>query len=85
MLRNHRYHKQFTHGISSVSGAPFAMPVQTRKASENSATEGLCHQCNGWIVFTTKRQDANEQSPVPTLWYKVGVPVLVALRPRVHD
>jgi hypothetical protein len=52
------------------------MPIETRKASESSATEGLCHQCNGWIVFTTKRQDANEQNPIPTLWFKVGFFVL---------
>ncbi|KAF9152769.1 hypothetical protein BGX20_005063 [Mortierella sp. AD010] len=57
------YHKQFFHGISSVSGKLFSSPVQTRQM-EQEDVEGLCHQCNEWIPISNhKRQNS-------MLWYR---------------
>ncbi|KAI1298186.1 hypothetical protein EDD11_006868 [Mortierella claussenii] len=57
------YHKQFYHGISSVSGKLFSNPVQTRQM-EQEDIEGLCHQCNEWIPISNhKRQNS-------MLWYR---------------
>ncbi|CEP11309.1 hypothetical protein [Parasitella parasitica] len=45
------YHKQFFHGISSVSGKPFQKPVEQR-AGEQDVIEGLCHQyCSTRMIF----------------------------------
>ncbi|ORX71431.1 hypothetical protein DL89DRAFT_266429 [Linderina pennispora] len=41
------YHKQFFHGISSVSGRPFVRPLQARHFDAD-IIEGLCHQCRQW-------------------------------------
>ncbi|OMH80715.1 Meiotic expression up-regulated protein 26 [Zancudomyces culisetae] len=57
------YHKQFYHGISSVSGKPFVKPLQICQTS-NDTVEGLCHQCHQWIVIaTSKRQNS-------VLWFR---------------
>ncbi|KAF9090519.1 hypothetical protein BGX27_002227, partial [Mortierella sp. AM989] len=57
------YHKQFFHGISSVSGKMFSTPVQTRQM-EQEDIEGLCHQCHEWIPISNhKRQNS-------MLWYR---------------
>ncbi|KAF8950704.1 hypothetical protein BGZ46_004373 [Entomortierella lignicola] len=57
------YHKQFFHGISSVSGKLFSSPMQTRQM-EQEDVEGLCHQCNEWIPISNhKRQNS-------MLWYR---------------
>lgn len=74
-MESYRYHKQFYHGISSISGNYFTAPVQIRMSEkEGGGTEGLCHQCGEWIVCTTKKQGESktEGSKVPSLWYKVG-------------
>lgn len=58
-----RYHKQFFHGISSVSGKLFSNPVSTRQMEQDDI-EGLCHQCNEWIPISNhKRQNS-------MLWYR---------------
>ncbi|KAF9132367.1 hypothetical protein BGX30_012691 [Mortierella sp. GBA39] len=57
------YHKQFFHGISSVSGKLFSNPIQTRQMEQDDI-EGLCHQCNEWIPISNhKRQNS-------MLWYR---------------
>ncbi|KAJ1506084.1 hypothetical protein HMI55_001325 [Coelomomyces lativittatus] len=46
------YHKQFVHGISSVSGMPFWQPTEKRWNEHPSGKrlfEGLCPQCQQWI------------------------------------
>jgi len=57
------YHKQFFHGISSVSGKMFLEPVGSRVVDQD-VTEGLCHQCNQWIpINNAKRKNS-------VLWYR---------------
>ncbi|CEP10952.1 hypothetical protein [Parasitella parasitica] len=43
------YHKQFFHGISSVSGKEFVQPLETRWVDQD-LVEGLCHQCHTWVA-----------------------------------
>lgn len=58
-----RYHKQFFHGISSVSGRQFMDPIDQRWGDQD-AIEGLCHQCRHWIsICTSKRKNS-------VLWYR---------------
>jgi hypothetical protein len=58
-----RYHKQFFHGISSVSGRQFMEPIDQRWGDQD-AIEGLCHQCRNWIsICTAKRKNS-------VLWYR---------------
>ncbi|KAI0224392.1 hypothetical protein L0F63_007196 [Massospora cicadina] len=57
------YHKQFFHGISSVSGKFFCGPVQTRQ-KDPDVVEGLCHQCHQWIQMSSaKRRNS-------VLWFR---------------
>lgn len=57
------YHKQFFHGISSVSGKEFQGPVQQRPG-EHDTTEGLCHQCKMFVpICNSKRKNS-------VLWYR---------------
>ncbi|KAI9319492.1 hypothetical protein BX666DRAFT_1835783, partial [Dichotomocladium elegans] len=57
------YHKQFFHGISSVSGQPFIKPLETRWVDQD-LLEGLCHQCHQWVpVSNVKRKNS-------VLWYR---------------
>ncbi|KAJ2964198.1 hypothetical protein NQZ79_g787 [Umbelopsis isabellina] len=57
------YHKQFFHGISSVSGRQFIDPIDQRWGDQD-AIEGLCHQCRHWIsICTSKRKNS-------VLWYR---------------
>ncbi|ORZ09956.1 hypothetical protein BCR42DRAFT_454916 [Absidia repens] len=57
------YHKQFFHGISSVSGAEFMKPMDTRWVDQD-IVEGLCHQCQQWVsVSNVKRKNS-------VLWYR---------------
>ncbi|KAJ2772873.1 hypothetical protein IWQ57_001575 [Coemansia nantahalensis] len=57
------YHKQFSHGISSVSGRPFARPLQVRHFDADSL-EGLCHQCRKWVpIANAKRRNS-------VLWFR---------------
>lgn len=57
------YHKQFYHGISSVSGRHFMDPIDQRWGDQD-AIEGLCHQCRHWIsICTSKRKNS-------VLWYR---------------
>ncbi|KAI8098961.1 uncharacterized protein BX664DRAFT_381599 [Halteromyces radiatus] len=57
------YHKQFYHGISSVSGAEFVQPVETRWVDQD-LVEGLCHQCHQWVaVSNVKRKNS-------VLWFR---------------
>lgn len=58
-----RYHKQFFHGISSVSGKEFVQPLETRWVDQD-LVEGLCHQCHTWVaVSNVKRKNS-------VLWYR---------------
>ncbi|KAJ2476114.1 hypothetical protein IWW56_005092 [Coemansia sp. RSA 2131] len=57
------YHKQFLHGISSVSGRPFIRPVQVRHFDAD-IIEGLCHQCQQWVpIANAKRRNS-------VLWFR---------------
>ncbi|KAI8069019.1 uncharacterized protein B0P05DRAFT_551253 [Gilbertella persicaria] len=57
------YHKQFFHGISSVSGKPFEQPLQ-KHAGENDVIEGLCHQCKQFVpICNSKRKNS-------VLWFR---------------
>ncbi|CDS08524.1 hypothetical protein LRAMOSA09885 [Lichtheimia ramosa] len=57
------YHKQFFHGISSVSGQEFMQPLETRWVDQD-LVEGLCHQCYQWVsVSNVKRKNS-------VLWYR---------------
>ncbi|CAO3702824.1 unnamed protein product [Rhizopus stolonifer] len=57
------YHKQFFHGISSVSGKEFVQPLETRWMDQD-LVEGLCHQCHSWVaVSNVKRKNS-------VLWYR---------------
>ncbi|KAI9299843.1 hypothetical protein BJ944DRAFT_189044 [Cunninghamella echinulata] len=57
------YHKQFYHGISSVSGKEFMQPLETRWVDQD-IVEGLCHQCQQWVsVSNVKRKNS-------VLWYR---------------
>lgn len=57
------YHKQFFHGISSVSGKAFQQPLEQR-AGEHDVIEGLCHQCGIFVpICNSKRKNS-------VLWYR---------------
>ncbi|CAO3647352.1 unnamed protein product [Mucor hiemalis] len=57
------YHKQFFHGISSVSGKPFQKPLEQR-AGDHDVVEGLCHQCKQFVpICNSKRKNS-------VLWYR---------------
>lgn len=58
-----RYHKQFHHGISAVSGKLFIQPLETRWR-DNDKVEGLCHQCRRWIQVRSSKRDNS------SLWYR---------------
>lgn len=58
-----RYHKQFIHGISSVSGKEFVTPLDHRWLDQE-VMEGLCHQCHQWVpISNTKRKNT-------MLWFR---------------
>ncbi|KAL0090325.1 hypothetical protein J3Q64DRAFT_1729364 [Phycomyces blakesleeanus] len=57
------YHKQFFHGISSVSGKAFVLPLEQRDG-EHDVIEGLCHQCHQYVpICNAKRKNS-------VLWYR---------------
>jgi hypothetical protein len=63
------YHKQFYHGISSVSGKPFQRPLEQR-AGEHDVIEGLCHQCKQFVpICNSKRKNS-------VLWFRHAHKVL---------
>ncbi|KAF8978112.1 hypothetical protein BGZ52_006383 [Haplosporangium bisporale] len=71
------YHKQFYHGISSVSGKLFSNPVQTRQMEQDDV-EGLCHQCNEWIAISNhKRQNS-------MLWYRHAHKCHIYHKPKIQ-
>ena len=61
-----RYHKQFVHGISSVTSLPFSKPTDTRLVWMSEvianrhyvflASEGFCHCCSDWIPQAKNRK-----------------------------
>ncbi|KAJ3275021.1 hypothetical protein HDV01_001527 [Terramyces sp. JEL0728] len=69
------YHKQFTHGISSISCQPFTNPIEIRTVWCSSGpntnvdetqvavfllTEGLCHRCHSWEpLYRNKKRFAH--------------------------
>ncbi|CAO3688540.1 unnamed protein product [Rhizopus stolonifer] len=58
------YHKQFYHGISSVTGKPFNKPIEQR-LGKGSLTEGLCHQCQRFVPVCNSKKKNNYM-----LWYR---------------
>ncbi|KAI9489490.1 hypothetical protein BDB00DRAFT_614891 [Zychaea mexicana] len=58
------YHKQFYHGISSVSGKRFYEPLEQRLSNEG-VIEGLCHQCGYFVPICNGKRQKNS-----LLWYK---------------
>ncbi|KAG0331127.1 hypothetical protein BG004_001806, partial [Podila humilis] len=71
------YHKQFFHGISSVSGKLFSNPAQTRMM-EQEDVEGLCHQCNEWVPISNhKRQNS-------MLWYRHAHKCHIYHKPKIQ-
>ncbi|KAI8336026.1 hypothetical protein BD560DRAFT_413909 [Blakeslea trispora] len=58
------YHKQFYHGISSVSGKPFMKPMEQRMG-KGDVIEGLCHQCNRFVPACNGKKKNNYM-----LWYR---------------
>ncbi|GAA5822039.1 hypothetical protein JCM10212_003717 [Sporobolomyces blumeae] len=52
------YHRQFVHGVSSISGQRFVEPIETRCAVDErgrSRLEGLCGTCADWTTYETYR------------------------------
>ncbi|KAJ1915369.1 hypothetical protein H4219_004354 [Mycoemilia scoparia] len=70
------YHKQFHHGVSSVSGRPFIRPLQARHY-EPELIEGLCHQCRQWVPI------ANMKRKSGVLWFRHAHKCHVYHRPKV--
>ncbi|KAJ2863955.1 hypothetical protein GGH94_003268 [Coemansia aciculifera] len=71
------YHKQFFHGISSVSGRPFIRPLQVRHFDAD-IIEGLCHQCRQWVpIANAKRRNS-------VLWFRHAHKCHVYHKPK-HD
>ncbi|ORY41813.1 hypothetical protein LY90DRAFT_334762, partial [Neocallimastix californiae] len=71
------YHKQFFHGISSVSGKPFRSPLATKildYAEILDSVVGLCHHCKKWIpLMITKKRKINDiinNNGMTILWYR---------------
>ena len=58
------YHKQFYHGISSVTGRPFAEPLEQR-VGPDGVLQGLCHQCICFVPICNGKKRRNS-----LLWYK---------------
>ncbi|KAJ1737644.1 hypothetical protein LPJ72_000301 [Coemansia sp. Benny D160-2] len=73
------YHKQFFHGISSVSGRPFVRPLQVRHYDAD-IIEGLCHQCRQWVpIANAKRRNS-------VLWFRHAHKCHVYHKPKQeHD
>lgn len=71
VLKNSQYwyHRQFQHGVSSVSGHFFLPPVETKPTEAGDKTEGLCHSCGLWVPYQNSRQGSS-QVKGPTLWYR---------------
>ena len=69
------YHKQFYHGISSVSGKPFLEPLEQRISNEG-VIEGLCHQCGYFVPICNGKRQKNS-----LLWYKHAHKVLFFVEP----
>ncbi|GAA5882988.1 hypothetical protein JCM16303_006778 [Sporobolomyces ruberrimus] len=74
------YHRQFVHGISSISGLPFSNPIETRCATNEkgvSTLEGFCGTCSNWNTFETYRTPTTS-TPSPSsplvssraMWYR---------------
>ncbi|KAJ2705144.1 hypothetical protein FB645_002718 [Coemansia sp. IMI 203386] len=72
------YHKQFAHGISSVSGRPFVRPLQVRHYDPD-IIEGLCHQCQQWVpIANAKRRNS-------VLWFRHAHKCHVYHKPKQEE
>ncbi|KAJ1562821.1 hypothetical protein HK096_002149, partial [Nowakowskiella sp. JEL0078] len=75
------YHKQFYHGISSISGTHFAEPIDIRvvalttpqmssymedQTSPTIMVEGLCHFCCNWLPLMNPKKRFSSNSIVKT-------------------
>ncbi|CAG8583549.1 3662_t:CDS:10 [Dentiscutata heterogama] len=62
------YHLNYQHGISSITGRPFAQPIAERLNKKSGMKEALCHKCNKWILNQSPR---DKDVLVPEIyWYK---------------
>jgi hypothetical protein len=50
-----RYHLNYQHGISSITGKQFAQPTAERVNKKTGMKEALCHKCNKWILNQSPR------------------------------
>ncbi|KAJ2781961.1 hypothetical protein H4R18_002562 [Coemansia javaensis] len=72
------YHKQFSHGISSVSGRPFVRPLQVRHYDAD-IIEGMCHQCRKWVpIANSKRRNS-------VLWFRHAHKCHMYNKPKQED
>ncbi|KAJ1803273.1 hypothetical protein LPJ75_005930 [Coemansia sp. RSA 2598] len=72
------YHKQFAHGVSSVSGRPFVRPLQVRHYDPD-IVEGLCHQCQQWVpIANAKRRNS-------VLWFRHAHKCHVYHKPKQEE
>lgn len=63
-----RYHLNYQHGISSITGRRFSPPKEERINSKTNRREALCHKCGKWIENQSPR---DKEVLVPEIyWYK---------------
>ncbi|CAG8491018.1 5115_t:CDS:10 [Ambispora leptoticha] len=60
------YHLNYQHGISSITGRPFAAPLQERENKKSGMKEALCHNCNKWILNQSPR---DKEVLVPEIYW----------------
>ncbi|KAJ1961912.1 hypothetical protein GGI12_002971, partial [Dipsacomyces acuminosporus] len=54
-----RYHLNYFHGISSLTGRPLPKPVSIRTVRDRSGRQrrqGLCAVCDGWVYIDSSRK-----------------------------
>ncbi|CAG8475657.1 4965_t:CDS:2 [Paraglomus occultum] len=60
------YHLNYQHGISSITGRPFAGPVSERNNKKSGLREALCHKCGKWILNQSPR---DKEVLVPEIYW----------------
>ncbi|KAI9319963.1 hypothetical protein BX666DRAFT_1917682 [Dichotomocladium elegans] len=70
------YHKQFYHGISSVTGKRFAEALQQR-IGPDGILQGLCHQCGRFVPICNGKKRRNH-----LLWYKHAHKCHIYIKPE---
>ncbi|PIA19348.1 hypothetical protein COEREDRAFT_37817 [Coemansia reversa NRRL 1564] len=54
-----RYHLNYFHGVSSLTGRPFPEPLEIRNvgsAAGRSRRQGLCGICKTWVYMDSSRK-----------------------------